>query len=1146
MVDRIRVVHVDDDPDVRAVTAERLGQVDDRIDVTAVSTPEEALDLLNEESVDCVLADYRLSEADGLGLLADVRDRWPDLPFILYTAKGSEEVASKAISKGVTDYVRKATAGGDYERLAQRIIAATEHRRASEYARVADLVREIQADLVKARTRAEIETGVCEQLVDVEPYVFAWIGTVDTTRDHVERRATAGREDGYLDAIEIPVDGGASERGPTRKAIETRTTQVIADVESNPAYEPWREAALERGYRSSAAIPIEYEGTLYGVLNVYADYPGAFDADERTLLGDLSQAIAHAYYRVDIKEQYESQYQELFENAPVMMAFTRDEDGEPVIEACNQQFADKLGYPREEITERPLADLYTEESAERLLKKGGYRRGLDGEFTVEEREFVTADGEQLVALLQASPRRNDEGDVVGTHALYVDITDRKRAQSVLEQAKAMEASMDGMSILDENDGFVYANQAHADIYGYDDPEAVIGNTWRMLYEDDEIEWFEEEILPDIEETGEWRGEATGLRADGTTFPQELSVTRLDDGSWVSVVRDITERKERERELAELRREFETVFENVQDALYLLDVDDEGTIRFQRFNEHEEEFTGKATEDVRGKTPIEAFGDELGSEIEANYRECIDRKEAIVYEEELPVGGETTVWQTKLTPIVVDGTVEQIVGSGREITELRQRERELERKNDLFEQAQEIADLGAWETDLQANEGWWTEQVNQIYGLPQGYEPDPGEGIGYYHPADRDTIREAYQMAVEDGEPYDLEVRIVAENGTTRWVRTLGEPIYEDGEIVRVRGTIQDITAHKEREAALENARERLRVLFDESPDAITIHDADGEILDVNKNATEYLGYSREELLLMNVAEFETEHTTEELRELWTGIETGNKIELETNHERKDGSTYPAEVWLTRIEIHDEDRYLSLARDITQRKEYEKRLEEQRDNLEILNQVVRHDIRNDMTVIHGRANLLEAHVEEDGLDDLRSVQEATENAIELTKTARDLSETMLSTEEDVEPVSLKHHLVTPVENARSAFESAVITLEDKPPDVRVWGNDLLEAVFRNLVQNAIVHNDKTAPRVRISTTEDEEMVTVSVADNGPGIPDEQKETIFGKGEKGIDSPGTGLGLYLVETLVNRYGGAVHVEDNDPEGSIFIVELPIVEA
>ena len=976
--------------------------------------------------------------------------------------------------------------------------------------------------------------------------MFAWVGTVDADSDRVTPRASAGQNGDYLEAIEITTDESDTGQGPTGRAVRTGSIQVSRAIAEDAEYEPWREEALERGYRSSGAVPIEYEGTLYGVLNVYADHPNAFDGDEQAVLSDLARTVAHAHYRVQTRDRYESQYQELFEDAPVMMAFTREDGGEPIVEDCNRRFASKLGYSPAELCGRPLAELYTEESARRLLDQGGYRQALEGEFAPQEREFVTADGERRVTLLQATPRRNDDGEVVGTHALYVDITDRKRAQSVLERAEAMEASMDGMSIFDEDGGIIYANGAFADIHGYGNPGTLVGDTWRKLYADDEIERIEEEILPVIEETGEWRGEATGLRSDGTTFPQELSLSRLEDDSWIAVVRDITDRKERDRELTELHREFETVFENVQDALYLLDVDDDDTIRFQRFNEHEETFTGESTEDVRGKTPTEVFGDELGAEIEANYRECIDRREAIVYEESLPIGGETTVWQTKLTPIVVDGTVEQIVGSGREITELRQRERELERKNDLFEQAQEIADLGAWETDLQANEGWWTEQVNQIYGLPQGYEPDPGEGIGYYHPADRDTIREAYQMAVEDGEPYDLEVRIVAENGTTRWVRTLGEPIYEDGEIVRVRGTIQDITAHKEREAALENARERLRVLFDESPDAITIHDADGEILDVNKNATEYLGYSREELLLMNVAEFETEHTTEELRELWTGIETGNKIELETNHERKDGSTYPAEVWLTRIEIHDEDRYLSLARDITQRKEYEKRLEEQRDNLEILNQVVRHDIRNDMTVIHGRANLLEAHVEEDGLDDLRSVQEATENAIELTKTARDLSETMLSTEEDVEPVSLKHHLVTPVENARSAFESAVITLEDKPPDVRVWGNDLLEAVFRNLVQNAIVHNDKTAPRVRISTTEDEEMVTVSVADNGPGIPDEQKETIFGKGEKGIDSPGTGLGLYLVETLVNRYGGAVHVEDNDPEGSIFIVELPIVEA
>jgi PAS domain S-box-containing protein len=243
-------------------------------------------------------------------------------------------------------------------------------------------------------------------------------------------------------------------------------------------------------------------------------------------------------------------------------------------------------------------------------------------------------------------------------------------------------------------------------------------------------------------------------------------------------------------------------------------------------------------------------------------------------------------------------------------------------------------------------------------------------------------------------------------------------------------------------------------------------------------------------------------------------------------------------------------------DITDRVEYERELESQRDNLEMLNRVVRHDIRNDMTVVNGRANLLEAHVEESGQEDLAAIQRATENAIELTKTARDLSETMLSTEEDVEPVGLAHHLEAPIENARSTFEHALITVEDRIPDVEVPGNELLEAVFRNLIQNAIVHNDKEAPKVHVSTSRREETVTIAIADNGPGIPDEQKEQIFGKGEKGLDSPGTGIGLYLVETLVEQYGGEVWVEDrgdteaapdswgdeDDPEGSVFYVELP----
>ena len=104
--------------------------------------------------------------------------------------------------------------------------------------------------------------------------------------------------------------------------------------------------------------------------------------------------------------------------------------------------------------------------------------------------------------------------------------------------------------------------------------------------------------------------------------------------------------------------------------------------------------------------------------------------------------------------------------------------------------------------------------------------------------------------------------------------------------------------------------------------------------------------------------------------------------------------------------------------------------------------------------------------------------------------------------------------------------------------------MISSVFRNLLKNAIQHNDKKVAEVIVSATDHEDTVTVTIADNGPGVPDDQKETIFGRGERGLDSSGTGIGLHLVNTLVNMHNGDVWIEDNEPEGAIFRVKLPTV--
>jgi PAS domain S-box-containing protein len=129
----IRVLLVDDRPPVGDLTATYLERNDD-VRVRSVESADEGLDLLDAEEFDCVVSAYEVPECDGLQFLADVRDRDPDLPFLLFTGKGSEEIASEAISAGVTDYLQKGSGREQYEVLANRIRNAVAQYRAQREA----------------------------------------------------------------------------------------------------------------------------------------------------------------------------------------------------------------------------------------------------------------------------------------------------------------------------------------------------------------------------------------------------------------------------------------------------------------------------------------------------------------------------------------------------------------------------------------------------------------------------------------------------------------------------------------------------------------------------------------------------------------------------------------------------------------------------------------------------------------------------------------------------------------------------------------------------------------------------------------------------------------------------------------------------
>ncbi|MFT4931316.1 MAG: signal transduction histidine kinase [Natronomonas sp.] len=224
---------------------------------------------------------------------------------------------------------------------------------------------------------------------------------------------------------------------------------------------------------------------------------------------------------------------------------------------------------------------------------------------------------------------------------------------------------------------------------------------------------------------------------------------------------------------------------------------------------------------------------------------------------------------------------------------------------------------------------------------------------------------------------------------------------------------------------------------------------------------------------------------------------------------------------------------------------QEQLQQRGEQLAVLNRVLRHDVRNEMTVVLGLIETLEDHVDESGKHKtvLNQIQTAADHVVELTTDAREFVDTIYAEEDlDLKPMALADVLSEEIERRQTTFEEATIDLREPLPAVTVEANELLGSVFRNLINNAVQHNDTDEPKVTVEVEDQGPTVVVRVADNGPGIPKKHREQLLSAETRGLEGQGTGMGLYLVERLVDLYGGDIWAEDNTPRGAVFVVEFP----
>jgi PAS domain S-box-containing protein len=537
----------------------------------------------------------------------------------------------------------------------------------------------------------------------------------------------------------------------------------------------------------------------------------------------------------------------------------------------------------------------------------------------------------------------------------VDVTERKRREEALKSSEQrlrilFEYAPDAYYLNDLKGILIDGNKAAEKTTGFK-KEELIGKSFLSLklLPPEQIPKAAALLLKNVLGQPTGPDEFTLNRKDGNQVTVEIRTypVKIRDKSLVlGIARDVTERKRIEQEIQRSHRFLGEIVSNLPDLVFIKDKN----LKYVVFSDAACDFVGKPRHEILGRTAHDIYPRDFADNVEKTDKDVFERGAVVEVPELLSKtrDGRAQVLHTRKAPLKdSQGNVTHVIAITRDISERKQMEEALRESEASLKNAQAIGRIGSWEFDVESREITWSDQTYKLYDRdPALGPPTAEEEATHYSPEQALRLREYARQAIEEEKDFEYDLEAKLPSGRPAFYSATMRSIKDvHGRVVKLFGTVQDITERKWTEDELRRSEEWFRKIFQSTPIPALITSIEGPILDVNDAWVRMSGYSREEAIGHSTIELGMAQDSGQRGQMVKDLlEKGRLSSVELTRRTKSGELRDVIDTIELVELDGEKCILNMQVDVTERKRMEKELRRHSENLEKLVEERTRDVR----------------------------------------------------------------------------------------------------------------------------------------------------------------------------------------------------------